>query len=267
MDRKKKNYLTAHQIDGHKGIKSPHARELEEMGKEKASIFEHYDFNKIKGVIENKIHGKIENIDFGEDYTITLEMFPEVKIHILYFNYEEDEDDAFGGSELRFLFSGNRVNLIPTEDLIGYIEAVFYFMENLLQTTKEIFELPVKKSNLLEMAIDQRLRPFEFLKNDDLNDLAIFIGGDLIVEDNNWSIQKKIFQGFHILLTYYYNNKILDIEYRGRTIEFLNNYSRDQLGIFLLNHCLRFLLLTYPDIEFLKIVKQTFSYSYLKSHF
>ena len=145
MSDDKKKYLTAHQIDGHKGIKSPHARELENIGNEKASLFSKDNFEILKGIVENRLRGKIENIDFDEDYTITLEFFPECKVHFLYFNYEEDEDEPFGSDELRILFSGDRIAWIPTEDSIGFIEAVFNLIENLLNHTKQTYELPERK--------------------------------------------------------------------------------------------------------------------------
>ena len=48
MSDKKSKFLTAHQIDGHKGIKSPHAHELDNMGKEWGSMLLNVDINKVK---------------------------------------------------------------------------------------------------------------------------------------------------------------------------------------------------------------------------
>jgi len=38
----------------------------------------------LKKMISEDIGGKIENLGFSEDWTITLEMFPEVNIHLAF---------------------------------------------------------------------------------------------------------------------------------------------------------------------------------------
>jgi len=263
LSDKKSKFLTAHQIDGHKGIKSPHAHELDNMGKEWGSMLLNVDINKVKEIVENELNGKIENLDFGEDYTITIEFFPEVNIHILYYNYLEDE--AFGNTELRFLFSGERVNLIPAEDLTGYIEAALHLIENYLENNGKLYDVPEKKSPLLQMAIRQRIAPFKFFKKEDLNDLANFVGAKLEESEKEWKLVRTYFNELNVILSY--TKEKLDISFQGNNVPRVDNYSRDQLGIHLMNHCLRFLLLTHPDIEFPKIVKQMFSYSYIKSNF
>jgi hypothetical protein len=262
-------FWTAHEIDGHKGIKSPHARELDSMGQEKVDNFLEIEPERLKAFVKNKLRGKIEEIGFGENYTITLEMFPEVNIHILYFNFEEEEeeDDAFNDLELRFLFSGERVSWIPTEDLIGYIEAFFYNLENNFGESKNIHKFPKQKTDLLKMAINQRLDPFKHLKKDHLLKMAEFIGAVIKKRNDEWVLTKSYYQGFNIDVIYEPDKQKLDLDYEGRNILDINNYSRDQLGIYLLNHCLRFLSIQYPNIQFPKIVKQTFSYSYIKKHF
>lgn len=261
-------FLTAHEIDGHKGIKSPHARELEGMGHEKVGIFLEIEPERLKAFVKNKLRGKIEEIGFGENYTITLEMFPEAFIHLLYFNFEdEEEDEPFNEVELRFLFSGDRVSWIPTEDLIGYIEAVFYYIENTFGDSKISHKLPKVQTDLLKMAINQRADPFKHLEKDHLLKMAEFIGADIKEQNEEWVLTKSYYQGFNIDVKYEKDIKKLHLDYKGRNVYDLNNYARDQLGIYLLNHCLRFLSLQYPNIQFPKIVKQTFSYSYIKKHF
>ncbi|MBD3227769.1 MAG: hypothetical protein GF329_06235 [Candidatus Lokiarchaeota archaeon] len=269
MVKDKKEFYTAQQIDGHKGIKSPHARELDSIAEHKIEIFENNDIDRIKGIITNKIRARIENIGFGEDFTITLTFFPSVNIHILYYNYEDEEDELFNDSELRFLFSGNRVSWIPTEDLIGFTEAVFDIIENLLRLKKESHKIPAQKTDLLKMAIRQRSEPFEYLKKNDLNQLADFIGGQITLDEdeNIWTLSRSFFQGFNIHIKYNYNDKELDIDLTGRNILILNNYARDQLCIHLMNHCLRFLSIQYSNIKFPKIVEQTFSFSFIKANF
>ena len=263
----KKKYITAQQIDGHKAINTPHARELKEMGKNKVNIFLNGNYEQINGIIKNRLKGKIENINFGEDYTITLKFFPEVNIHILYYNYEDEEDEAFNRAELRFLFSGDKISWIPTEDTVSFIELSLNYLEDLLKSEKKIYDIPNKKSDLLEMALKQRTIPFKHLESVHLGSLAEFVGGNVENNDNIWILTKSFFQGMDIKLIYDKNNEILDLKFQGRNIKNINLYARNQLGIFFMNHCLRFLSISYPKIEFPKIVKKTFSYPYIKKNF
>jgi len=99
-----------------------------------------------------------------------------------------------------------------------------------------------------------------------LNALAKFIGGDLEQNSTGGALSKAFFPGIEIILTYNYENRILDIQYGGANLRNINHYARDQLSIFLINHCLRFISITYPAIQMPQIMKQVFSYSYLKSH-
>ncbi|NVM27896.1 MAG: hypothetical protein HWN65_03555 [Candidatus Helarchaeota archaeon] len=263
MSQNKKKYLTAQEIDGFTGIKSPHARELHEIGKTKVALFVKEKKRRIKIIVEEDLLGILEDLGFDEDYTLTLEYFPEVRSHIIYTNYE---DEAFGGAELKFLFSGERVAWVPTEDLIGLLEASLDYLEDLLEDTQEHHYLPPEKSDLLNQSIKQRAGPFVHLKSEQLKDLASFIGGKIAQKDDLWELSKTLFQGFNIILIYDVGNKRLDVQYGGENILKINNYARDYLGIFLINHCLRFISITYPNIKMPKIVGQVFSYSYLKTY-
>jgi len=267
LDKIRKRFILANEIDGYKGIKSPHARELEEFGREKVDILLNNSAEKISMLVKNRLKGKIENIGIGEDYTITLTFFPEVNVHMAFFNYEDEEDiEIFGDAEIRFLFSGERASWVPTEDLNGYIEAVFWYMESILSEKREIYEISDEKSKLLKDAIEQRKAPFSVLTNDKLKDLADFIGGTVEIEENKWIFTKSFFQGVIYKLIYDPELKNLDIKIGGKNAIYLNNYARDQLAIHMMNHSLRFLSITYPDVKFPKIVGQTFSYSYLKRY-
>ena len=105
MSEKKSKYLTVREIDGRSGIHSPHGGELKIIEKGILEIFEKNEIEIIKLIVEIRLQGKVENINFDEDYAITLELFPEVKIHILYNNYDKEDDEALSGSELKFFFS------------------------------------------------------------------------------------------------------------------------------------------------------------------
>lgn len=265
MTQKKGTYVTIQQIDGMSGIKSPHAREIEEFGKSKVILFGNNKYMRVKITVEEKLLGKVENIGFNENYTVTFEFFPEVRAHVLFFNYEEDE--ALGGNELKFLFSGERVQWVPSEDLTSLLEASLDYLEALLELDPAVYEVPSKKSDLLQMSIQQRTEPFIHLKREHLLDLANFIGGKMDQKENNWTLVKSFYNGISVIIEYNTADKSLNLNFEGEQVRKINNYVKDQLGIFLLNHCLRFISITYPGIAMPKIVKQTFSFSYIKSHF
>lgn len=266
MSNRKKNYVTARQIDGRSGIQSPHERELESIGKNKLSIFTAARPETIKTYIETQLNGKIENIGFGEQYTVSFEYFPGVKIHILYFNYEAEDSEPIGRVELKFLFSGEKVMWVPSEDLNSFIDIALEYLEDLNSSKMEPYNIAKNKTSLLKNAIEQRTEPFLNLAPTHLNDLASFIGGQVEQNSAGWQVSKTFFPGIEILLTYNYNTRILDVQYEGANLQNINHYARDLLSIFLINHCLRFVSITYPTIEMPRIMKQVFSYSYLKSH-
>jgi hypothetical protein len=266
MSNRKKNYVTARQIDGRSGIQTPHERELESIGKNKLKLFIKTPPETIKAFIETQLNGKIENIGFGEQYTVSFEYFPSVNIHILYFNYEAEEGEPIGGAELKFLFSGEKVMWVPSEDLNSFIDVALEYLEDLTDSKTEPYNLSKDKTSLLEMAIAQRTDPFLNLEPAHLNELATFIGGQLEQNSTGWGLSKTFFPGIEILLTYNYNTRNLDIQYGGANVQNINHYARNLLSIFLINHCLRFISITYPTIQMPRIMKQVFSYSYLKSH-
>jgi hypothetical protein len=67
----------------------------------------------------------MDDLEYGESWTITKEYFPEVKIHILM----QHDDEELGGDpyELQFLFSGNRVSWISGEDLCHLCEILLNY--------------------------------------------------------------------------------------------------------------------------------------------
>ena len=266
MNTRKKSYVTARQIDGRSGIQSPHERELETIGKNKLDLFLNNPQETIKNIVETKLNGIIEDIRFNEQYTISFEYFPSVKIHILYFNYGEEEGEPTSGAELKFLFSGEKVMWVPSEDLNSFIDIALEYLEYLIISDEQIYNLSTEKTSLLKMAINQRTEPFLNLKPVHLNALAKFIGGSLEQNDISWALSKTFFPGIEVILSYEYNSRNLDVQYSGTNIENINPYARNQLGIILINHCLRFVSVTYPAVKMPQIMKQIFSFSYLKSH-
>ncbi|NHI94191.1 MAG: hypothetical protein EAX96_16995 [Candidatus Lokiarchaeota archaeon] len=267
MSEKKSKYLTVREIDGRSGIHSPHKGELRTIEKGILEIFEKNEIEIIKPIVETRLQGKVENINFDEDYTITLELFPEVKIHMLYNNYDKEEDEALRGSEMRFLFSGNRVAWIPSEDLGGFIESSLNYLESIIKKDETLYEIPSQKSDFLKKAIKQRIEPFKNLKLEDMEDLARFVGGSIEKKQDEMILTKKYFRGINIILKIDKNNKNIDVFFSGENTRNINNFVKDLFAIYLINHCLRFIKITYLNVSKLPIIKKIFSFSYQKTQF
>ncbi len=265
MTEDKRKYVSVREIDGRRGIDTPHERELKTVEEGKMDIFQKTDQALMKQLVQQKLAGKIENIGFDEDYTITFEFFPEVRVHVLYFNYEDEEDEAFSGIELQFLFSGSRVKWVPSEDLISLLDVALDYLEDLVEPEQKIYKLPEHQTDLLKDSIKQRAEPFEHLKREQLQDLADFVGGKIERERQTWILSRTFFPGIIIGLLIDEKTRKINIQCKGENIERINNYARDQLGIFLINHCLRFISITNPGVEMPDIVSKMFSFSYKKA--
>ena len=263
---KKRKYITVREIDGRLGIQSPHEGELKTIEKGIINFFINNSEESIKRVVEKRLKGNIDPIGFDEDFAISFEYFPEVRIHILYNNYEEEEDDAFSGSELRFLFSGDRVTWVPSEDLLSLLESTLNYLEEQVEGKKQVYKFPDLKSDLLKMSINQRIEPFKHMMLKDLNDLASFVGGIGGHSADEWTLSKNYFPGIEVTLIYNIKKKDINFKYHGQYLDDINNYAKDQFAIFLMNHCIRFISFTY-NVKDPEIVKKVFSFNYQKSKF
>jgi len=217
-------------------------------------------FNRI---ISEDIGGKIENIGFNEDWTITLEMFPEVNIHLI-FTYFGDEFGDGVTAEFKCFFSGDRVHLIPGEDSITYVDIIFNFMERMIQNREPFEQSYDKKSELMQKVLIQRTEPFNLLKDSDVNDLAVFLGAIVWKTADKWQITKEVFPGISIELTYD-ARKNLNIAYTGEVLsKKVGSYHMEFLGIFLINHILRYITLHNLDKELPNICYIMFSRMFTK---
>ncbi|HEA71185.1 MAG TPA: hypothetical protein ENH98_04570, partial [archaeon] len=162
MPPENRNFIKIGQIDA-TGIKGPHEKELEDISKAKCALFIDLDLKKLETIVNNELGGVIESIGFNEDWSITLEMFPEVNIHLSY-SYFGNE---FGGdieAEFIFYFSGKHVAWVPGEDSATYIDIILDFIERKLKE-KTPFEKRYKsKSELMKKVLLQRNEPFKYLR-------------------------------------------------------------------------------------------------------
>ncbi|MFX0074950.1 MAG: hypothetical protein ACFE96_05875 [Candidatus Hermodarchaeota archaeon] len=215
-----------------------------------------------KIVIED-IGGKIENIGFSEDWTITLEMFPEVNIHLAY-SYFGDEFGDDITAEFKCYFSGEIAATVPGEDSITYVDIIFDFMERMIKE-KDPFEKSYDtKTDLMKKVLEQRTKPFSLLKEKDQKGLASFIGAKVWNTESGWRIKKEVFPGIFIELIYN-NQEKLDICYSGENLsKKIGSYHVEFLGIFLINHVLRYITLNNLDKELPDICYIMFSRYYTK---
>jgi len=217
----------------------------------------------LKKIISEDIGGKIENLGFNEDWTITLEMFPEVNIHLA-FTYFGDEFGDGVTAEFKCYFSGERVHLIPGEDSITYVDIIFDIIERMIRNREPFEQSYDQKSELMEKVLIQRTEPFNLLKDTDINELALFLNASVWKTANKWQIKKEVFPEVFVELNIDESSK-LDINYSGRALsKKIGSYHIEFLGIFLINHILRYITLKNIDTELPDICYIMFSRYFTK---
>ena len=217
----------------------------------------------LKQIITEDIGGKIENIGLNEDWSITLEMFPEVNIHLAYSYFGDEFGDGIT-AEFKCYFSGERAVIVPGEDSITYVDIVLDFIERMIKH-KEPFEKSYDiKTDLMKKVLEQRFKPFALLKEKDQKNLAKFLGAKVWNTRNGWRIKKEVFPGIFIELSYDDQEK-LNITYLGEALsKKVGSYHMEFLGIFLINHILRYITLNNLDKELPDICYIMFSRFYTK---
>ena len=254
-------YLTIGQIDA-TGIKGPHEKELEDIVRNKITIFKNLDINKLSGFVNKNLGGKIKNIGLDEDWTITLRLFPEVNINILYFYYGNEFDDI--NAELKVLFSGERAYWIPGEDLATYIEIIMYFLERNIKNKGTVDQEYNEKSDLLLKAFEQRKSLFKFLEKENIIELKSFLGADIKKSNTEWKFKKEIFLEIFIKIIFSINEDKLDISYSGKNLKKIEKYHIELIVIFIINHILRFVTINNQGKELPNICYMMFSRLFTK---
>jgi hypothetical protein len=190
-------------------------------------------------------------------------MFPEVNIHIAYSYYGDEFGDGIT-AEFKCYFSGEKAIIVPGEDSITYVDIIFDFIERMIKK-KDPFEKSYDtKTDLMKKVLTQRLEPFTLLKDEDQKKLASFLGAKVWNTGNGWRIKKEIFPEIYIELTYDAQEK-LDLAYNGVELsKKVGSYHMEFLGIFLINHILRYITLNNLDKELPDICYIMFSRYYTK---
>ncbi|MFX1380547.1 MAG: hypothetical protein ACFFA4_15785 [Promethearchaeota archaeon] len=259
----KRKYWTIGQIDA-TGVRGPHEKELEDISKMKYPLFINLKPEILKDIVYKELGGKIENIDFGEDWTISIEMFPEVNVHLA-FSYFGDEFGDGIDAEFKFYFSGMRVCWVPGEDSATFIDIIMDFIERKIKGL-EPFEKKFKtKTELMENVLKQRSEPFNLLNIQDQNNLSSFLGAKVWKIENTWHVEKEIFP--EIIIEVIWNDKTgLDIKFSGENLsKNIDSYHIEFIGIFLINHILRYITVNNIDRELPDICYIMFSRYYTKN--
>ena len=161
MVNQQRKLMTVGQIDA-TGIKGPHEKELEDISDSKCHLFINLEADLLKRIIEDEIGGRIENIGLTEDWAISIEMFPEVNIHMAY-SYFGDEFGDGKEAEFKFYFSGERVSWVPGEDSATFIDIVMDFIERKIKDQEPFEKNYTNKTDLMLKVLEQRGGPFTFL--------------------------------------------------------------------------------------------------------
>ncbi len=256
-----KKFWTISEIDA-TGVRGPHEIELKNMSNAKYHHFINIDREKLLKIVKEDLGGKIENLGLNENWTITFEMFPQVTIHIIY-NYFGDE---FGDieAEFKFLFSGEHANMVPGEDTATFIDIIIDFLERRIKEEEPFEKNYEKKSELMEKVLIQRAKPFSLLVEKDLKKLSEFTGAKVTKDKNIWRIKREFFPKIFTEITWGDQNG-LDISFFGDNLsKNIGSYHVELVGIFTINHILRFITLQNEEKDLPDICYMMFSRHYTK---
>lgn len=253
--------MTVGQIDAI-GVKGPHEKELEDISNAKYPLFINLDEGKLKDIVIKDIGGIIENIGMNEDWTITIEMFPAVNIHMSFTYYGDEFGDDLE-AEFKFYFSGEHVSWVPGEDSATFIDIILDFLEIRLKGNKPFEKAHDTKSELMEKVLLQREEPFKLLKDSDKKGLEEFLGAKVWKTDSGWRIKKDYFPEIYIEILWHQVNG-LDISFSGPNLEKISSYHLELVGIFMLNHILRYIVIQNEDKELPPIAYIMFSRYFTK---
>jgi len=153
--------------------------------------------------------------------------------------------------------------VIPGEDSATYIDIVMEFIERMIKH-KETYEKSYdSKTELMQKILLKRNKPFELLKEKDKDRLSEFLGAKVWKTTNGWRIKKEIFPEIFVELIFS-GQSTLDISYSGKNLEKISSYHIELIGIFLINHVLRYITINNEDQELPNICYEVFSRFFTK---
>ena len=102
-----------------------------------------------------------------------------------------------------------------------------------------------------------------YLKEDNKSGLAEFIGAKVWITPNGWRIKREIFPQMFAEITWH-KQEGLDISFSGEKLKNMSSYHAEFVGIFLINHILRYISVTNQDKKLPDICYIMFSRMYTK---
>ena len=168
-----KKFWTIGEIDA-TGVRGPHEVELRNISNANYTLFIDIDMDNLKTIVNEEIGGKIENLGFNEDWSISLELFPQVNIHLV-FTYYGDEFGDEVEAEFKFYFSGEHVFWVPGEDTATYVDIIMDFIERKLKNKTPYEQNFDSKTDLMKKVLLQRTEPFKYLVEADKQALSDFV--------------------------------------------------------------------------------------------
>ncbi|MFX1411032.1 MAG: hypothetical protein ACFFA6_11820 [Promethearchaeota archaeon] len=261
MTAEKRKFWTVGQIDA-TGVRGPHEKELEDISKAKYHLFIDIDNNLLEKIVREDLGGKIENIGLSEDWTITIKMFPEVTIHMAYSYFGNEFGDEIE-AEFKFYFSGEYAMWVPGEDSATYIDVVMDYIDRQIKGNSLFEKSYNKKTEMMKKVLAQRSKPFKLLKEEDKEKLELFLGAKIWKTSNGWKIKREIFPSIFTNI-YFDNVKGLNISFSGNNLKKISNYHLEFLGIFTINHVLRYITVNNLDKDLPDICYIMFSRYYTK---
>lgn len=229
------NYFKIQQIDALKGIITPHARDLKDLGKNRIDILRKLSKENMNEICI-KSGGKLTDMDLGENWAFSKDVMKGVTILVAY-QYYGDEFGEGEEDEIQYFFSGEKISMISGEDLIHYCEIISNFMEftAINKSYEQVYS--GTPSFMLKTALKERTAPFFLVEKESYPEIAEFIGADY-KDQNHFNIKMETFPEFKIELEGGLTNKI-EFKLHGELISKLPVYDTERLVIMMINQCLR----------------------------
>ena len=105
--------------------------------------------------------------------------------------------------------------------------------------------------------------PFVYLKEEDRDSLAKFMGAKVWKTSSGWRIKKEIFPDMFAEVTYS-SEKGLDIAFSGDKLKNMSSYHAEFVGIFVINYILRYITINNEDRDLPDICNIMFSRLFTK---
>jgi hypothetical protein len=102
------------------------------------------------------------------------------------------------------------------------------------------------------------------LREEDINELEKFIGGEVSKTGSKWSIKREVFPQIFVEITFDKDRNTLDIAYSGKNLTKIGSYNIELIGAFTINHILRYITIKNQDKKLPNICYQMFSRLFTK---